>query len=201
MLETAFYPVMLNLKNEKCVIVGGGIVALRKCMALLECEASITVISPKFLSEFDRFVEERILFIRDVFRTYYIEDSFLVIAATEEKETNREISQYCKKNKILVNVADELEYCSFIAPAFFRRGDLTISVSTGGKAPALAKKIKENIEKSYPAEYAQYVNTMGLLRASIMKKGYSQEERMQILASLTNMTYNELLEYCKSDST
>ena len=185
---------MLNLKNKKCVIVGGGLVALRKCKTLLESEASITVVSPAFLNEFTELAPGKILLIQDIFRTRYIEDCYLVIAATEEKKVNLEICRYCEKNRILVNVTDEPELCSFIAPAFFRRGDLTVAVSTGGKSPALAKKIKEDIEKNYPAEYAQYVETMGLMRASIMKKGYSQEERAQILNSLLSLSYSELLE-------
>ena len=194
MSKMKFYPAMLNLKNKKCAIIGGGLVALRKCKALLECEASITVVSPTFQSEFAELAPDQILLIQDVFRARYIDDCFLVIAATEEKEVNSEIYRYCEKNRILVNVADEPELCSFIATAYFRRGDLTISISTGGKSPALAKRIKEEIEKSYPAEYAQYVETMGLLRASIMKKGYSQEERAQIFASFLDLTHSKLLE-------
>ena len=193
-----YYPAMLNLKNKKCVVVGGGLVALRKCMTLLECEASIKVVSLTFRKEFSEFSSERILLIRDNFRTRYIEGCFLVIAATEEIEVNQEIYSYCEGNRILVNVADEPELCSFIVPAYIRRGDLTISVSTGGRSPALARKIKEDLAKNYPAEYAQYVETMGFIREEVLKKGYSPQERMQILTELSHLPSDELSEYYKN---
>jgi precorrin-2 dehydrogenase/sirohydrochlorin ferrochelatase len=193
-----YYPAMLNLRNKKCSVIGGGLVALRKCITLLECEASIKVVSLTFRKEFSEFDPARVLLIRDVFRTQYIEDCFIVIAATEDKELNKEIYNYCEENRILINVVDEPELCSFIVPAYLRRGDLTISVSTGGKSPALARKIKEDIAVSYPAEYAQYVEIMGLIRVEILKKGHSLQERMKILAELSHLPSDELSEYYKN---
>ena len=195
MMKSMYYPAMLNLKNKKCVVVGGGLVAHRKCSMLLECEASIKVVSLTFQKEFFEFDPTRILLIQDVFRTQYIENCFLVIAATGEKEVNCEISRYCEENRILVNIIDEPELCSLITPAYLRRGNLTISISTGGKSPALAKKIKEEISKNYPAEYSEYVETMGLVRERIMKKGHSQQERTQILDELSHLTFDELSDY------
>jgi precorrin-2 dehydrogenase/sirohydrochlorin ferrochelatase len=193
-----FYPAMLNVKSKKCAIVGGGQIALRKCLSLLECEASIKVVSPTFQGEFYEFDSNSVLLIQDVFRTQYIEDCFIVIAATEEEKVNQEIYRYCEENRILVNVADEPKLCSFISPAYFRRGDLTVSISTGGKSPALAKKIKEKIEKDYPAENKQYVEIIGLIRAEILKKGYSPQERKQILTSILDLPYSELLDYYRN---
>lgn len=189
------YPAMLNLKNKKCAVIGGGSVALRKCLTLLECEASIKVISPEFQKEFDELDPAHVLLIHDIFKPHYIADCFLVIAATGEKETNREIYNYCEENRILINVVDEPELCSFIAPAYLQRGDLTISISTGGKSPALAKKIKEEIGKIYPVEYAEYVETMGLIRAEILKKGYPPQKRKQILTELLDLSPEELSAY------
>jgi len=190
-----FYPAMLNLKNKKCAVIGGGTVALRKCLTLLECEALIKVISLEFQKEFKEFDPEDVLLINDVFKTQYIEDCFLVIAATEDNDVNREISRYCDENRILVNVADEPDLCSFIAPAYIKRGDLVISISTEGKSPALAKKIKEEIGKYYPPEYSEYVETMGLIRTEILKKGYPLQERMKILSELSKLSPVELASY------
>lgn len=190
-----YYPAMLNLKDKKCVVVGGGHIALRKCLALLECEALVSVISITFIKEFDELDSERVTRIMDTFQTKYIEGCFLVIAATGEKEVNRNIYRYCEENRILINVTDETELCSFIAPAYLRRGDLTISVSTGGKSPALAKRIKDEISENYTASYSEYVKIMGLIRVEIMKKGYSQRERVHILSELSYLTHSELSEY------
>jgi len=195
-----YYPAMLNLKNKKCAVIGGGAVALRKCLTLLECEALIKVVSPEFQKEFNGFDTANVLLINDVFKTLYIEDCFLVIAATGKNDINLEISRYCNENRILVNVADEPELCSFIAPAYLKRGDLVISISTGGKSPALAKKIKEEISKYYPAEYSEYIEIMGLIRTEILKKGYSSKERRQIITELSELSYEELTAYYQNIS-
>lgn len=169
--------------------------ALRKCLALLECEASVKVVSLVFQKEFYELSAGCIELIQDVFHTKYIEDCFLVVAATGEKELNRDIYRYCEDNRILINVVDEPELCSFIVPAYLRRGDLTISISTGGKSPALAKRIKEEIERKYPAEYAEYVKIMGLIRERIMEKKHTQQERMQILTELSHLQCNVISDY------
>lgn len=194
------YPAMLNLRNKKCAVIGGGNVAFRKCKALLECGANIKVISPEFQKEFDDLNPEHISLIKDVYKAQYIEDCFLVIAAAGEKEVNLRIYSYCSEKNILVNVVDEIELCTFTAPAYFRRGDLTIAVSTGGKSPALAKKIKEEIAGNYGEEYSEYVETMGLIRAEILKKGYSPEERLRILKQLLLLSHKELSDYHKKTS-
>ena len=192
------YPAMLSLKNKKCAVVGGGSVALRKCLTLLECETTIKVISPSFQEQFNELDPVRVLLIRDVFQPQHIKDCFLVIAATGEKDVNIQISRYCEENRILVNVIDEPELCSFIAPAYLRRGDLVISISTGGKAPALAKNIKEEIAKIYPDEYSEYVKTMGLIRAEILKKGYPPEKRKELISELLLLSPQELSNYYKT---
>ena len=194
------YPAMLNLGNQICAVIGGGPVAFRKCQALYECGAVIKVISLDFLKDFDEFNPGRISFIKDFFKKQYIEDCFLVVAATGEKEVNREIYNYCVEKGILVNVVDEPDLCTFTAPSYLRRGDLTISVSTNGKSPALAKKIKEEIAGIYPEQYSEYVKMMGLVRSEILKKGYPPEERMRILTELTHLSYNELSDYYKKTS-
>jgi precorrin-2 dehydrogenase/sirohydrochlorin ferrochelatase len=194
-MANLYYPAMLDIKNKNCLVVGGGHIALRKCMALLECEASVKVVSLEFIKEFYDLAPARISLIRDVFQTKYMEDCFLVIAATGECEANQNIYRYCEENHILVNVADEPEHCSFIAPAYFRRGDLTVSISTGGKSPALAKKIKEEIASNFPAEYAQHIEKIGLLRQEIMKKNYSPKERAQILTKLSELSPDELSDF------
>jgi len=190
-----YYPAMLNLKNKKCAVVGGGKIAFRKCAALLECEAEIKVISLTFQKEFYDLESANITLIKDDFKTQYIEDCCLVIAATGDITANKNIHSYCEENRILVNIADDPELCLFITPAYLRRGDLTISISTGGKSPAFAKRIKEEISKNYPAEYAQYVEIIGLIRSEILKKNYSKQKRTQILNHLSCLSLNEIADY------
>lgn len=167
-----FYPLFLNIKDKKCVIVGGGEVSYRKIKGILNCGAKIIVISPEFNKKILRIAKDKpIKLIKRRYRKTDINGASIVIAATGNKELNKRISEDSKKVGALVNVVDDIRRSDFISPSFFRRGNLTIAISTGGKSPIIAKKIRERIEESFSDEYKILINLVGDIRSQLKKEG------------------------------
>ncbi|MFH1562754.1 MAG: bifunctional precorrin-2 dehydrogenase/sirohydrochlorin ferrochelatase [Nitrospirota bacterium] len=161
-----YYPICLDIKNKRCVIVGGGKVAFRKVESLLEAGAKVIVISPGIIPSLKKLVDKnKITYLPQEYKFGDIKKgTFLVIAASDDFQLNAKIADEAKKLNLLINVADSPKLCNFILPATLRRGNLTISVSTSGKSPALAKKIKEDLQNVYGTEYEVLVDSLGKLR-------------------------------------
>jgi siroheme synthase-like protein len=167
-----YYPIFLNLQGKKCVVVGGGRVALRKVTTLLHCGADITVISPKPHAEMLKlFKNKAIRLVRRNYERGDLRRAALSIAATHVKEINRKVAEESKKNGTPVNVVDDAELSDFIIPSSFRRGDLSVAVSTSGVSPALAKKIRAKLEKKIGIEYAYLLSLIAEIRSEIKNKG------------------------------
>lgn len=160
-----YYPIMLNVKGKKCGVIGGGKVAYRKITTLLECGAEVLVISKEIIQDIRILVNEnKVIHFEDNYDFKYILDSYLVYAATNEKNINEKIYKQCNEKNILVNVVDEPDICNFIVPSKIKRGDLTIAVSTNGKSPMLARKIREDLEQIYDDRYEIFLDIMGQVR-------------------------------------
>ena len=167
-----YYPIFLNLQGKKCVVVGGGRVAFRKVTTLLNCGADITVISPKPHAEISKlFKNKAIRLVRRNYERGDLRRAALSIAATHVKEINRKVAEESKKNGTPVNVVDDAELSDFIIPSSFRRGGLSVAVSTSGMSPALAKKIRAKLEKNIGIEYAYLLSLIAEIRSEIKKKG------------------------------
>ncbi|OGW92649.1 MAG: hypothetical protein A3G36_01430 [Omnitrophica bacterium RIFCSPLOWO2_12_FULL_45_13] len=166
-----YYSINLVLKNKKCVVIGAGNVAERKARRLVECAARVSVISPAITPGLKAMAQNgRIILKNRNFNLSDLNGAYLVIAATTDRSVNAAVSSYCRRKNILVNVADSPEECSFILPSIIRRGDLTISISTGGSSPALSKKIRKDLEKMFGAEYAALLRIMKKIRPQARKK-------------------------------
>jgi len=185
MEQMKFYPISLDISNEKCVVVGGGDVAERKIIRLLECGARVVLvgktITPGLRAMKD---EETIEHVPDDYREEHIEGAFLVIGATDRNDVNERIYRDSRSRGILVNVVDEPARCNFIVPAIFRRKDLLIAISTGGKSPALARKLREKMEEKYGPEYGILLDIMGNLREKIIARGGTSAENKRIFESV-----------------
>ncbi len=143
------YPVVLQLSGKKAVVIGGGRIAARKVKSLLETEADITVVSPKLTGQLAKWVNEgRIAWRQKCFHIRDLADAFIVIAATNDDGLNHLIAMHCHQHQ-LVNVASDGKAGNFIVPASFARGDINISVSTGGTNPSLAKQIRDAIASAF----------------------------------------------------
>lgn len=181
----SFYPICLDLEARHCVVVGGGRVAERKVRGLLSCAARVTVISPELTVELRRrHADGQIEWRAREYQQHDLADAFLVIAATDDEQTQKLVYREAETKNILLNVADVPRRCNFILPATARRGDLAISVSTAGKSPALARKIRLELEKSYGPEYRVMVDILGFLRPEILASGLPQQENEQLFKQL-----------------
>ena len=180
-----YFPINLNISGRKCTVVGGGKVAARKTRALLDCGGSVTVISPELTKDFKKMLDDQIINWQQ--REYMPGDlagSFVVVAATDETLVQKEVYREAEDNGQLVNVADVPELCNFILPATVKRNDLTISVSTAGKSPALARKIRQDLESIIGQEYGQLADIMGLLRKVVLKDSRPHEENKVVFDNL-----------------
>jgi len=168
----AYYPVSLNISGRKCVVVGGGQVALRKAKALLEHGADVEVISPDLCPELVQLAGSGE--IRVLAREYQpgdLKKAFVAIAATDDSEINQRVVAEARKDAVLVNVVDDAENSDFIVPSYLRRGEVTIAVSTSGRSPALARKIRTRLEKELGDEYASLIHLIGEVRAEVKREG------------------------------
>lgn len=193
-MTTSYYSVSLDLAGKSCLVVGGGKVAERKVISLLQSNAEITVISPRVTDYLGELIKnKRIFYFEREYQTEDLAGVFLVISATDSKDANRKVAKDCLEKNILINAVDDPEYCNFIVPAVVRRGDLTISVSTGGKSPALARKIREELEKQYGDEYGPLLKKLGEIRKQILNNIPEQEKREIIFNCLADSELAELI--------
>jgi precorrin-2 dehydrogenase/sirohydrochlorin ferrochelatase len=168
---SSYYPISLEIKGRRCVVVGGGQVALRKVKALLEHGAQVEVISPTLCPELSRLnTAGTISVLRKEYEPGDLGNAFIAIAATTDAGINREVAGEAKQQRILVNVVDTPELSDFIVPSYLCRGALTIAVATAGKSPALARKIRTMIEKDYGEEYASLVDLAAEVRSDLKKR-------------------------------
>ncbi|MBT9141639.1 MAG: Siroheme synthase [Dehalococcoidia bacterium] len=179
------YPVTLNLKNKKCSVIGGGEVALRKVQTFLDSAAAVFVVSPRLCPSLMELARcGKIRWIEDHYREQYLQDSFLVIAATNIREINGLIAAYCRENRILVNVVDSPGESSFIVNSFLKRGELLIAVSTNGKSPALAGKIIRELGELYGPGYIQVLALLGEAREMARELLKDQQDRKKFLQEI-----------------
>lgn len=194
MLMNEYYPVYLKLLARKCVVIGGGKVAERKVKSLLDCGAEVWVISP----EFTEWLEEasargEVISVRRNYTTGDLEDAFLVVGATDDNETNDRVAEECSKRNILVNIVDDPARCNFIVPAVIRQGPLSISISTDGRSPMLARRIREELEKSFGTEYREFLELMGTIREHVINNVPDQEKRRDVFERLVYSDIIDLL--------
>ncbi len=173
-----YYPAVLDLRGRNCLVVGGGTVAERKVESLLECGARVKVVTREATSGLAELARSGS--IEFDLRDYASDDLlgiFLVIAATDEPAVQARIGSEAKERGLLVNVVDDPANCTFIVPAVARRGELSIAVSTGGRSPALAARIREKLEALFGPEYEEWVDLLGQLRATLAVRFPDPEER------------------------
>jgi precorrin-2 dehydrogenase/sirohydrochlorin ferrochelatase len=160
----------LDIKGKKCVVIGGGDVAARKAERLLDCGAKVLVISPKLAPELAELTERNLIsHIAAQYSDNLIDGAALVIGATDDEKTNTQISLDARGKGIPVNIVDDPRNCDFILPSLMQRGDLAIAIGTGGKSPALARHLREELESKYGKEYEIFLNILGDLRVKMTK--------------------------------
>jgi siroheme synthase-like protein len=166
-----YYPIFLEMKDRRCVVIGGGAVAERKVEGLLAAGANVTVISPTITDGLRDLLGQGA--IRHVAREYRAGDRAgydLVFVATDNSEVNAAVSNEARSLRIWVNSADDPEHCDFILPAVIRRGDLAVAVSTGGVSPAVTRAVREELDEYFTADYARFVQIAGEVRRELRER-------------------------------
>ena len=167
-----YYPVYLDVKERCCVIVGGGQIAEGKIATLLECGAQIRMISPEVTDEIQDMADTGVLRLeKREYRDGDLEGAFIAIAATDDSSLNRRIAQEAEERNVPLNVVDVTHLCTFIAPAVVRRGEVTAAISTGGLSPALARKLREELQASPALDYADMAPMLSEVRLELRQEG------------------------------
>lgn len=192
------YPINLELAGKSCACIGGGAVAERKILALLEAGASVTVFSPDLTPTLAKLIgEKKLIHIAKAYQPGDIGDFFMVICATDSASVNQAAALEAKEKKALVNVVDNPGLCDFSVPSKVIRGDLLMTVSTGGKSPALAKMLRHELEEHYGPEYGLYLDIVSRLRAEMKERLATSKEREQFWRERLDSQILELLQQGK----
>jgi len=198
------YPIYLILNDKPVAVIGGGNIAERKIIGLLDTGAKITVIAPSvtdrirlLVSEGRLRLEQRCMIDSD------LDGKLVVFVATDSDEVNRRVSSLARGSGALVNCVDTPEECDFFVPSFFRRGSLSFAISTGGKIPALAKRIREKLQRIFGEEYAEYVEVLAMGRERIIEAtpSGSQQKKERIEKLLDADVLSLLREGKKKEAT
>jgi len=172
------FPIFINLKKKPVTVVGGGDIALRKVRLLIKADPNITVIARQICKDLkELLVENNHKMLLKSFHESDLKTPTLIIAATNNPKINKRISTYAQQKNILINVVDQPKLCTFTMGSIVERDALVVSISSGGKAPVLVRKIRERIETLLPQSYAELVRFSGSLRSIVQKKIQSGVKR------------------------
>ena len=190
-----YYPIGLDISGRRCLVIGAGEVGERKAQRLLECGARVSVVGRELTPALSGLAQAgRIAHIPGDYDEGHLEGVFLVIGATDDRVVNERIYRDARKRGVLANIVDDPERCDFILPALCRRGDLVITVATGGKSPALAKKLRQELEERYGPEYEVLLKLMGELRGKIIDRGEGSDENRKLFETLVD---SDILEHIR----
>jgi len=203
-VEHPLYIACINLSGRRCVVVGGGDMALEKVDGLLLCDADVTVVSPKLIPELQAYVDEgTITWRQGRYEATDLEGALLVICATrtDDDETNNQVASDAEKRGMLVNIVDVPHLCNFILPAIVREGPLAIAISTAGASPALAKRIKARIADEFGPAYATLADIMREQRPWAKSNLATYDDRKEFFEEIVNGSPDpiELIERGRTD--
>ena len=213
----SYFPFMIELNNERCLIAVGGTVAYRKVCSMLEFGAVVTVVSPEFCPELLELAEQVntpdkycaatsddrgsvenfadysgcLTLVKRRVQPQDIDGAFVVIMATDDEKVNHDMAELCRQQRILVNVVDVKSDCGFYFPAIIKDKEVVISVSTGGQSPVLAGTIKRNIESHLGRSYGDIAERMGELREQIKAQIDGEEERKKAFQQMVRSLLDE----------
>jgi precorrin-2 dehydrogenase/sirohydrochlorin ferrochelatase len=195
-----YYPIHLDIQNRHCLVVGGGGVGTRKVETLLKCGAKVTVVSPEISDRLQNLAESARLTLKPrPYRTEDIEGMFLVIGASDDETLNRQISSDAERRNTLCNIADRPEKCNFILPSIVRRDDLVITISTSGRSPALAKKLRKKLERRFGPEYGDFLKLMGAIRSMLLSQAHEPEVHKPLFEQLIDSNLIALIQQGKTE--
>ena len=191
-----YFPVNLDVRNRTCLVVGGGAVGTRKTRTLLRAGARVTVVSPEASADLETLAADgQIRLHRRAYTAADMTDVFLVFGTTDNHDLNRRISTDARQRCILCNIADQPDRGQFVLPSVVARGDLLIGISTSGKSPALARRIRLRLENDFGEEYALMIDLLGALRQRLLAGGHDPRGHKQTFDALLD---SDLLDWIRN---
>jgi len=181
------FPMFLKLEGRRCLVVGAGAVAEGKIRGLLESGASVQVVAPEAVLQIRKWAwEGTVGWSPRSFQPHDLDGAFLVITATSSPEVNARVFSEARERKVLCNSVDDPEHCDFYYPAMVNRGDLQIAISTNGRSPALAQRLRQELEEQFGPEYEAWVRELGEARDQLTAKKLALEPRRKRLHELAS---------------
>jgi len=170
----SLFPAFLKLSNRRVLVVGGGAIAAQKIPGLLEAGAKVHVVSPKLNPALTELLRNRqIDWSPKPFEPEDLHGAFLVVAATSLRELNAEVFAEADRRDILCNAVDDIDHCHFYYGSIVQRGDLQIAISTNGKSPALAQRLRKELERQFGPEYECWLEWLGAARETLRAQSQS----------------------------
>mgnify|MGYP005737699813 CR=1 FL=1 len=186
------FPIFVTLTAQPCLVVGAGPVALRKIRLLRKANASITVVAPEVCDELANEFGNEITHVKRKFRPEDISGYRLIIAATNDPDVNKQVSELAQAVNVPVNVVDQPELCSFITPSIIDRSPVLVAVSTGGQAPVLARTLRTRLEAFIPASYGALASAMGRFRDQLKTVLLEETDRRRFWDRVVNGAIGEM---------
>lgn len=183
----SYFPMFIDLKDKKCLIVGGSNIALQKVNVLLDFTNDITIIAPSIMNEIKN---KDVCCIEKTFEVNDLDLMDIVVATTNDKELNHNISILCKERNIMVNVVDQKEDCTFIFPSYIKQQDLIAAFSSSGNSPVLTQYLKEENKKIVTKELGDFNHFLGNNR-TLIKQEISYDKRKKFYQELLNKVLDD----------
>lgn len=182
------YPVNLDVERRKCVVVGGGNVAEKKVLGLLECGADVSVISPHLVANLKELSDKRVIkYLKRAYKPGDLKGAYLVVASTNSHKVNRRVGEEARRLGILVNVVSAPSLSDFAVPAVLRRGEFMLTVSTSGKSPALSRRLRMELEDAFGDEYEAFTEILGRIRKRFRDISPENRKRMYTEVAMSNI--------------
>lgn len=183
----SLFPMFLKLEGRKCLVVGAGSIGEPKIRSLLQAGAEVRVIAPQVTAAISGWAKAGIITWQGRgFQLSDLEEVFLVIAATSSRQVNESVFREAQRRNILCNVVDDPEFCDFYYPAVVRRGPLQLAISTGGRSPALAQRLRRELESEFGPKYAGWVEQLGKSREQLLASRLEPTERKRRLHEMAS---------------
>jgi len=183
----SLFPAFLKLTNRRVLVVGGGSIAAQKIPGLLEAGAQVHIVSPKLSAQLsDRVRNQKITWSPKSFDSDDLNGAFLVIATTSLRDLNAQVYREADQRNILCNAVDDIDHCHFYYGSIVQRGDLQIAISTNGKSPALAQRLRKELEQQFGPEYQHWLEWLGAARETLRAQSHDPEATKRSLHALAS---------------
>src|SRR3984957_14203281 len=188
----SLFPAFLKLHSRRVLVVGGGSIAAQKIPGLLEAGAQVHVVSPKLAPQLTEWVRnQQITWSPNPFKPAVLDGAFLVIAATSIRDLNAQVYKEADQRNILCNAVDDIDHCHFYYGSIVQRGDLQIAISTNGKSPALAQRLRRELEDQFGPEYESWLAWLGAARETLRAQSNDPELTKRWLHTLASRSMVE----------